>query len=332
MHRFLRNNHHDNVRVTDQHAPFRTVASIPKKYKPYQYSFAPAQLDKSSVIDVLYQTLIIDGWTIRNNVLFVKKTHKLALEISRPCFILHFNIQGAIDMKFADGQIFREIPGMYQLLQFNIGDHIISYEPGIYETFYIDFSEDWVNKLAPDSQLLSHVLNNIATNKSEAILSNNVIITEEIREVLDIIRNFSRGNALSTARISAKIVALVSLSLIELTKTENTAEASDQILIQSITSYIQNNLDDTTLSVRRLAAIYGLGTRAFQTFFKKHLGQNVRKYILSTKMEKANVWLSTTEKTVKDIAYELGYEHPGNFTREFNKHFGYSPTQIQKKN
>lgn len=326
MHKLARNTNQEIVRVVGQPATFRTLQTIPAKYKPYLYNFGTAQVDRSDVCDIVYQTLAVDGWTIRNYLFFVKKPHQLALAISRPFFVLHFNLRGTIDMHFADGKRFREMPDTYQLLQFNTGDHISSYLPGIYETFYIDFSVDWVNKLAPHSHVLSHVLSNIAANRTEVMLSPNVVITDAMRDTLNIIRNFSStDNELSTARIGTKITTLVSLCLMDLMQPVVPQHTADALVIRSITSYIHHNLDDSNLSIAHLASIYGFSSRTLQEFFKKHTGDNIRSYIIAAKMGKASQLLISSNKTVKEIAYELGYAYPGNFTREYKKYFGFPP-------
>jgi transcriptional regulator GlxA family with amidase domain len=35
--------------------------------------------------------------------------------------------------------------------------------------------------------------------------------------------------------------------------------------------------------------------------------------------------------TVAEVAYQVGFGNPANFSTSFSRHFGYPPSQVQKK-
>jgi AraC family transcriptional activator of pobA len=59
------------------------------------------------------------------------------------------------------------------------------------------------------------------------------------------------------------------------------------------------------------------------------IGQNAQQYIRSKLIEKAKERLSSTDLTVAEIAYELGFEHPQSFSKMFRLRTGLSPQEFR---
>ena len=64
--------------------------------------------------------------------------------------------------------------------------------------------------------------------------------------------------------------------------------------------------------------------------FKKETGKSIVQYILEKKMEIAKMELVTSDKTIGEIAMDLGYLNYGSFSRAFTKHVGVSPKEYKK--
>ncbi|ASZ13911.1 helix-turn-helix domain-containing protein [Chitinophaga pendula] len=64
--------------------------------------------------------------------------------------------------------------------------------------------------------------------------------------------------------------------------------------------------------------------------FKQFFGVSVLNYIQHLRMEKAHQLIKETEKTMSEIAYELGYTHSQHFQRAFKKKFGIPPNSLRK--
>ncbi|GAA4318347.1 hypothetical protein GCM10023149_16390 [Mucilaginibacter gynuensis] len=64
--------------------------------------------------------------------------------------------------------------------------------------------------------------------------------------------------------------------------------------------------------------------------FKALFGQTVFNFVLQERMKKACFALHSGEKTISEIAYELGYTHPQHFHRVFKKSFGLTPTEMKR--
>ncbi|MCS3869328.1 AraC-like DNA-binding protein [Chryseobacterium ginsenosidimutans] len=60
------------------------------------------------------------------------------------------------------------------------------------------------------------------------------------------------------------------------------------------------------------------------------IGQNTQQYIHEKLIEKAKERLTTTELTVSEIAYELGFEHPQSFSKLFKTKTNVSPLEFRQ--
>ena len=63
--------------------------------------------------------------------------------------------------------------------------------------------------------------------------------------------------------------------------------------------------------------------------FKRLTGLAVGQYLVKRRMDRARLMLATTTMPVKQIAYELGYNHTSNFCIAFKRHFGETPKEVR---
>jgi AraC-like DNA-binding protein len=84
--------------------------------------------------------------------------------------------------------------------------------------------------------------------------------------------------------------------------------------------------EDARPDLRLVARELGLGYDAFRRRFKAATGQGPGEYRLRRRLERARAALLTSERTVADIAGELGYANPFTFTALFRRHVGVPPS------
>ncbi|SFE27654.1 AraC family transcriptional regulator [Spirosoma endophyticum] len=64
--------------------------------------------------------------------------------------------------------------------------------------------------------------------------------------------------------------------------------------------------------------------------FKELFGTPVFGFVLQQRMAAARIALTSGEKNISELAYELGYAHPQHFTRVFKKYTGVTPKTLKK--
>ena len=85
-------------------------------------------------------------------------------------------------------------------------------------------------------------------------------------------------------------------------------------------------------SVAYFADELNLSANYFGDLIKKETGQSAKDYIQNKTIEVAKNKVFETEKTVNEIAYELGFKYPQHFTRLFKQKVGYTPNEFRSLN
>ena len=89
---------------------------------------------------------------------------------------------------------------------------------------------------------------------------------------------------------------------------------------------------DKHITIPQLARQAGINEAKLKEGFKELFGQGIHTYLLQLRLQKAQHLLLTTELTVTDITYHIGYSHVTHFTTLFKKELGLTPTEWRKKN
>lgn len=90
-----------------------------------------------------------------------------------------------------------------------------------------------------------------------------------------------------------------------------------------------DNFDDGLLTVQSVAENLNVSPNYLSTLLKKMTGQSTQQHIHNKLIGKAKEQLSTTELSVSEIAYDLGFEHPQSFSRLFKRQTHFSPLEFR---
>jgi AraC-like DNA-binding protein len=103
----------------------------------------------------------------------------------------------------------------------------------------------------------------------------------------------------------------------------------DNRIEKSIT-YIRKNIS-SSMSTGMLAEICFLSEDHFIRLFKREFDQTPLQYINQKKIERAQLILTISSLSIKDIAYGLSFDNLSYFNRVFKKITGCTPSQYQEK-
>lgn len=84
------------------------------------------------------------------------------------------------------------------------------------------------------------------------------------------------------------------------------------------------------ISVDALAQQAAMSTSAFHRSFKRVTGASPLQYLKQVRLHKARRLLVDDYMTVSDAAFEVGYESPAQFSREFKRYFGAPPSEARR--
>ena len=75
-----------------------------------------------------------------------------------------------------------------------------------------------------------------------------------------------------------------------------------------------------------------LSPNYFGDLIKKETGKTAQEYIQNKLIDVAKEMIVGTDKTVSQIAYDLGFQYSQHFNRIFKKNVGYTPSEYRKLN
>lgn len=106
-------------------------------------------------------------------------------------------------------------------------------------------------------------------------------------------------------------------------------EVNDNRIRQALT-IIRHNLDQH-LDISAIASEVCMSKDHFIRTFKKEVGTTPNAYIISKRMEMAQLLLLTTDNSIKVIAMQIGFTDDSYFNKSFRKHSGMSPQQYREQ-
>ncbi len=103
-------------------------------------------------------------------------------------------------------------------------------------------------------------------------------------------------------------------------------------LILKAVNFAKENATDSGISVEEVAKNAGFSIDYFNRIFLSHTGFTVTAYINYVRLKQAAYLLRTTDKSVLDIALEIGYDSHEGFTKAFKKKYGGTPSEYRADN
>lgn len=108
--------------------------------------------------------------------------------------------------------------------------------------------------------------------------------------------------------------------------------ASNDLLVDfenKLSAYFKDNLNSSLPTVKNLAGQLNVSPSYLSDMLRAITGQNTQQHIHSKLIEKAKEYLTTTSKSISEIAYQLGFEHPQSFNRLFKNKTDLSPLEYR---
>ena len=100
--------------------------------------------------------------------------------------------------------------------------------------------------------------------------------------------------------------------------------------MKRVLEYIHAHISDS-IEVEQLASVTCVTEPYFIKLFKREFGFPPVQYINKKKVERAQLLLFTTDKTVKEVAYTLGFSDQNYFIRMFRKHTDTTPQEYRRR-
>lgn len=130
--------------------------------------------------------------------------------------------------------------------------------------------------------------------------------------------------------LKEKYMKKISLVSKNFTEEENNDSASyDDMLIQKIIQYINENISDGNLNGESIANNVGMSRMNLHRKLKALVGMSAGDFIRTIRLENAKKELTLNQKSVSEISYDSGFSSPSYFYTCFLKKYGISPTEYR---
>ena len=108
---------------------------------------------------------------------------------------------------------------------------------------------------------------------------------------------------------------------------EAVAQSAESLFVEKFRTIIQGNLGNSDLNVETISHEMGISRAQLYRKIKSITGISPNDIIREARMKRADRLLETTDKSVSEIAYEVGFSSPSYFTKCYREFFGRTPNK-----
>ena len=242
---------------------------------------------------------------------------------------LHFGLKGSYDFTFKQLNNSFSLSGQHNNIMYSQGlDLEVQNKSNRIESFGINIDPDFFigigqNGNDPLKRFTEQVL-----LKKDCILSanwkpNNFKIQQVIQEILnctyqeELKKLFLLSKSIELLVLQAELYALPSSDpYIKLEQDKQKLFEAKELLTYRM---------DHPPTIVELSKLIGINEYKLKKGFKELFGTTIFGYVHSLRMNQAQYLLRETDKSAKEIAYEIGYSSPQHFSHAFKRKFGVSP-------
>lgn len=216
------------------------------------------------------------------------------------------------------------------------GDRLdIRYEPGrMINSFIVLLSREFCLRILPQGPgKHNRVLNAINMGKRDKLSAGYMNLSQDMKRIIDDVRNCSRKGSFQRLCLEIKIAELLLLQF-EQQQLQHAEQVERPLLHDADLERIseaKNILTDNYIhppTIKDLALLIGMNETKLKAGFKNIYNSTIHAYTHRLRMQKAYQLLAKQHLLLKEVALQVGYRKPANFTAAFNVFFGIHPQKI----
>lgn len=154
-------------------------------------------------------------------------------------------------------------------------------------------------------------------------------IREEIIDTYYKIFEYVRKEKPGYQQVAAGMVMKLLGFIVSIDKQKGFSGKRVEQIIQKACFMIRENVE-SDIDFKNFADCHNIGYSYFRKMFKKYTGVPPVQYHLELKLLRAKELLLFSDKIIKEISYELGFQSIYYFSRIFKEKVGVSPSEIRK--
>jgi signal transduction histidine kinase/ligand-binding sensor domain-containing protein/DNA-binding response OmpR family regulator len=112
---------------------------------------------------------------------------------------------------------------------------------------------------------------------------------------------------------------------------EISVSSRDKLFIEKLLKVVESNMDNEKFGVEDLSAAVAMSQSQLHRKLKAIINQPANHFIRMVRMNRAKELLEKDAGNISEVAYKVGYEDPGYFSKTYKAFFGQLPSEVKKQ-
>lgn len=268
-----------------------------------------------------------------------------SLSFANPEFLMRFGLvyNGVTEFQIENSPVSSFTPSSFFVIEKDLkgrqkwkkGQHYHGTEITLYESYFTEIIKpNFPNIMDFDSFIKNYTY---------------IYLPLEIVEIIHQLQSLANKNLLNSIYLESKILECIAILINEVTKSPENAftnqinygninignnrimklTSADIHAIQKAHDILSKNYHNPP-NINTLSKMVFLNEQKLKAGFSKHYHMTIGEYTNHIRMTMAANLLSTTDLSIEDIAYKVGYNYSANFSKMFKKIYGKTPLQFRK--
>lgn len=108
------------------------------------------------------------------------------------------------------------------------------------------------------------------------------------------------------------------------------AQSVEDLFLQKVIRVIESQMSDENFGMPQLCKVLHMDRTNLFRKLKALTGKSATVFIRSLRLEKAKELLETTDLSVSEVCYKVGFNNPNYFSTAFHEEFGMPPSGVRK--
>jgi AraC-like DNA-binding protein len=305
---------------------------IPASWKHHLAPWSTAIYRENDFGSVLIQELVCQNFGIFIWTLDIQKAVCLYPTAKTPTIAIQFTLEGNISciLKGFGNKLLEK--GNYEMFYIPMGFNEAWFEPGLYESLHIELQPAYLEELTtirPEIKDLISRLQNLSSRGMPMALTHINYITSAILQNLRICIKEGASLQLEIHKYILELLSEYFAGILKKEEDKGKKNIHNKDLIIKIKNHILSAPDIQNHTLEKLAILFGINETSLKRDFKSPYNLTVADFVRYHVMTKSHFLLTTTRKTVDEIAEEVGYAWRPAFDKAFKQYFKYSPIRLR---
>lgn len=308
------------------------ICPLPRGWETVVAPWASFECRASDFGISLIQELELPFCAVYIRTLEIEKPVSLYLLSSAPTITFQFALDGNLVYQpddIADSVLEQ---GKFRLFYIPAGAWELAFVPGRYEICDIELGPKWLDIIGEGNPDIMALLTSHRHSGQKAVSMPARNIKYTTMAIMQNLRRCTKTGGILLLEMYKFTLQLLSEYVSELEKSdpgELTAYHRHRDAMIRIRNYILAAPNVHEHTIPRLARKFNHSETVIKENFRNSFQTGVSTFVRYYAMVRAELLLTTTQRTVEDIAEEIGYSSREALERAFKKQYGYSPSALR---